>query len=947
MPTAGTITSELASSPYPTATVSNSHVFVWDIAANGVMGQSDNVVFRLVAIPSAAPLPHRIAGPFMHGQYATQTFPFRLRGTQVRVVDEHQQPVPQALVYRLPVSQREGSLITSGAGVPFRTSSQGYLQGRGQLAVGDQLLALAPVRSGHKYTLYYTSARPTVAGLDAYPVTQAGVQTLTVSAAYPLLLFDLDVSLEWNASNEQVFLEQLKLDLQKASAALYDWSNGQVALGHVTVYQERERWEEADVRIFASNQLRPSANRGGIVSDTLVLSDPRLSEPITATQGEVRIGPTWNRYGDAGPIGDDWPRVLAHEIAHYALFLEDTYLGLNAQVRLVGVESCRNTAMSDPYDDPVGPFSEFRYEEAAWYDEQVCGRTLAELPDWELIRLAYPDLHSPSPATANPGPSAMPFSFTTVAVQPAPSTAPPLLVDDTIALGAADSALAGSRAYLIRPGKQLVDLGQPTVSTVKARGARVGDTLCLFGPAKYACTPLSQSTLAQFSLRDLWSAELTLTPVNTTTLRLRVDDAGAGPLTAVIYPTAAHPQTVTLASGVEQTVALNRPTVEALVDIQGSGGQRMISSYAIGAGPGRAHSHDGPGRARSHDGPLSSSDGRIVLYPPRQMPKDVFLVVQTATQLPAPPPGRKAIGRAYQVRASGQGVDYAGASVVFQYVGMDVLLSEQPEANLAVYFWDGSSWQRLVTELDERHNFASAPLLGPGLYALMSGFQVPLPVAGWNLVAYPLDTPLPVGEALESITGHYSTVYGYTPETGDLWQVYAPTAPLWVNDLQEMTPGHGYWIHATAPVTWFVTAPAVTAAQQAALPAPPATFYGEVRAGDGFSPGEGMPVVAYVAGARCGQSETRLVDGRVVYVVDVLADGESALGCGAPGRRVTFETGGQMMGTTALWDNREVRSLALAREADEGTLYLPALPREEADLAPADAERRFVPLLAR
>ena len=47
-----------------------------------------------------------------------------------------------------------------------------------------------------------------------------------------------------------LFLDQLRQNLAKTSAALYDWTNGQVALGRVTVYQDKQHWAEADVHIL-------------------------------------------------------------------------------------------------------------------------------------------------------------------------------------------------------------------------------------------------------------------------------------------------------------------------------------------------------------------------------------------------------------------------------------------------------------------------------------------------------------------------------------------------------------------------------------------------------------------------------------------------------------------------------------------------------------------------
>ena len=68
------------------------------------------------------------------------------------------------------------------------------------------------------------------------------------------------------------------------------------------------------------------------------------------------MGPVWNRYGDSdGSLGEDWPRTLAHELGHFALFLEDNYLGLDANGKLVPVEGCPG-AMSDPYRDDWSEF---------------------------------------------------------------------------------------------------------------------------------------------------------------------------------------------------------------------------------------------------------------------------------------------------------------------------------------------------------------------------------------------------------------------------------------------------------------------------------------------------------------------------------------------------------------------------------------------------------------
>ncbi len=127
----GTITRNLATSPNGI-----SYVYNWDVFASGFFGQSDNVVFRIVAVPDLRAAAKSIPGPYLYGSNASDTYPFRVRGTQVRVM-EGGIPVPGALVYRQPAGQTDPAApIASLFGQPFKTDGQGYLQGRGAIRRG-------------------------------------------------------------------------------------------------------------------------------------------------------------------------------------------------------------------------------------------------------------------------------------------------------------------------------------------------------------------------------------------------------------------------------------------------------------------------------------------------------------------------------------------------------------------------------------------------------------------------------------------------------------------------------------------------------------------------------------------------------------------------------------------------------------------------------------------
>ncbi len=177
----------------------------------------------------------------------------------------------------------------------MRTNSSGFLQGIGQLQVDDQIVALHQVDEKHRacdetseedcigkrvYRVYHTSAEPSERGLYEQLVDDRGVQKLVVSADNPLVLFDLDISLEWDARNDGTFMEDLEQAILRSSEVLYDVTNGQMALGDVTIHQAKVGWETADAVIFAANNVHPRASMGGIVdrptADEILISDPRI-----------------------------------------------------------------------------------------------------------------------------------------------------------------------------------------------------------------------------------------------------------------------------------------------------------------------------------------------------------------------------------------------------------------------------------------------------------------------------------------------------------------------------------------------------------------------------------------------------------------------------------------------------------------------------------------------
>ncbi|MDX1521939.1 MAG: VCBS repeat-containing protein, partial [Anaerolineae bacterium] len=615
-----TVTTNLAAGPDGV-----SHTFNWDTFASGFFGQSDNVTLRFVAYAEPSPAisgtyryEGQVPGPYQRPFAAASTFPFSVEGTRVQVLSGDT-PVPDALVYSLPAGKAVGGAAIGGSR-PLTTDALGFLRGRGRIADGDQLLALAQVplndtyqtRFGSQLRLFHTNGRPTATGLQAFSVSQGGVQQIQVSPDQPLILFDLVVSLEWDASNDPAYLRQLEFDLQRASEHLYDFTNGQMALGNIVVNQNRDFWEQAHIRIHATNRLRPFATIGGVVlTDTVHFERPDIVYRI----GRINMGATWNRYGNpTREIGGDWAAVLAHELGHYLLFLEDSYVGLKevdgAQV-LTAVEPCPGSAMGDVYNLNN---TEFVFQPSD-EDRQTCEQTLAyqELgrDEWDIITRWYPELSPPE--NPNTGPSLLPFELTTVTIFP-PDNPVEALIDPTFSLTYRDGIVGSSnaRGYLLRhqagtPQDRddyhtIVDLGNPVggQNRLLARGAAPGDRLCVFDPARdqFGCETVKpgDERLNLRRVRD-WQPTVQITPVNSTTFTL--DVSGITPdvaLQARLFPSGELALTPTQpftadAEGVYRTqLILDRPAlrghIQLWVDEEATPRRETIVSYGISGNPG-------------------------------------------------------------------------------------------------------------------------------------------------------------------------------------------------------------------------------------------------------------------------------------------------------------------------------------------------------------------------
>ncbi len=945
------------------------HTFTWNMPTAGIFGQSDNAVLRMVADPTLSS--GRNGTPlFQHPFASAMTFPFRVRGTQVRVVDSQSAPQTGAMVFRLNDTLPHDQQLFASAptALAFITDANGYLGGRGELLPGDQLVALAPVALPGAYAnaysqtvrLFATNMLTTTNGVRGFPVTNSGVQTVTVSLAHPLALFDLRLSLEWDARYDTRFMTQLQADLARASELLFQATHGQAALGSVTIFQDRENWDTADIRIYASNRVRPSALIGGVAGQAI--TDTTTLSTVVYGPGQVRMGAIWNRFGNAsGNLSEDWPRTLVHELGHYLFFLEDNYLGLQAG-KVVPVSTCPGL-MSDTYA------AIWQYQTSAgWgsgcaqtFSNQTTGRA-----DWTTIHMFYPALVPPTLplSTLPPGPIRLPLTLTEMAsVDP---LTPTVRLDVPIFYtvdGAGGRVLPGltARAYLFQHSHgapssdytQIIPLGRANNDQVLARGARVGDRLCLFEPtaARFGCETIAAGNeQVPLTSRPDWQPDIQVTPVTSRTLEVRVTGVptdGLG-LRAALYPLDDDPLptpiTLSAAGGgvYTGTFTLAYPLLGAYIHLQTTDGPtptwETVTSFAMGGNAGGfsrtgggfsrtgggfsrtgggfsrtggGFSRTGGGFSRTGGAPVSSAEGDVLLVGDNlNFTLGQFLLLQTTSSLPTVPTWTTLIGQGYRFTTSSNAPDLTGSALSFSYLDSDVPTGE--ETGMQVYYRSptATAWQPITTTLDTYFNLASIPTQGPGLYALMSSIHIPLPTAGWNNISYPVPGSREVGLALSAISGKYQIAYSYVlTDTLDPWKIYAPApTPAWVSDLPKLNFGQGYWIYATEATDLLLKGNSGTgtlAEVTGTLTLPPATVYGTLA---NVLAGQVVEARAE-SGAVCGRSTTQMQGGQVVFVVKVAAAGPSAPACGTVGSVITVTANGKAVGLTR-WDNTRAVNLS-------------------------------------
>lgn len=869
----------------------------------------------------------------IYGLFAHKPAPFA-----IQVVKSAEAPAVGAYVAWLAPNSLELNWLVDADGQRLMTDADGYIYPSTPLPAGASVVAGWPIYSAPQFRVYDTNLVITPDGWSAATEWGENGMKARVSAENPLVLFDLSVSLAWDARSDPDYLTQLDQDLRTASRTLYAVSGGQIALDQVRVYLDRRHWAEADILIHATPDRLPSATMGGLVTEptTVTLGQHKM----TFFPGQVQMGVTWNRFGNQqGRLGEDWPRALAHELGHYLLYLSDDYLGFSAD-GLAQLVDCAGSFMSDPYDPQahlLGP--------TAW--DQTCRQTVAGrttgLSDWETLRNFYPWLQERPLLTS----ASLPDLTQVHVLEPqTPLSALRAPIFPLVNLDGAPAQVheASGRAYLFKgwgdstDARRLIDLGAPRADQVWARGATPGDRLCVFehtrtmtrrgclliGPSAQpvVMTPVEgwQPVAQIAAVADALQA--TLRTGQTANWQMQFLATAAAP---------SQPIRLGLHRGdwIGQVQAPDPAWEYVYLWAADAPDKEVIVPFSVGQW--------GPSRG-AWDAPVAADNGELqILSLATLFDATTPTILHALLAAPGLPAWAYPVSRAYSYQRDTP-VDGA---LLFHYFQRAMPGGEAFEVDtvLSVYYSAdfGATWRALPTQIDARRNVAVSPLAGSGYYVLASSVGMALR-PGWNLVTNPLPDDILIREVATAPGGAFTVIYAWDGEAWSLFDSWAASQPEWanlVNDLTTLEFGATYYVYALRPAALYFGWTAIAEREvpppmvplpddlrhpgpQSMLPPhqPPIVYYGEIIQPDGLTLSEGMALRAWSDGVLCGEGSVTQRHGGWAYRLLVQPQ---VVGCAAAADGVQPEVGGYFLAETLAGDNTQAHYRLFSNGLDWAT----------------------------
>lgn len=672
----------------------------------------------------------------------------------VHAVATDGQAVGDARVYH------NGILVADGDGAPRLTDAAGNLVLDGA-QTGDTLVVLAPryeqptarqIHNGWGYRTFITSLDvKSDGGLQPFKITTTpGPQMLTVAPANTLVLFNLVVSIEWDANI--AYTTEISQAMRAASDYLYDMTDGQMAFGEVAIYDDAEHWADADIQIAASNIVRPHAYIGGI-------GDGDRAHVI-------RLGRAWD--GSSGNQGrwdaPDGYRTITHEFGHYALYLYDEYFGYLYQNGIpVGerLAACTGPGNRNPATEATNAsVMDYQYASSELAMRGVDGMwsNLCELTaqwqlngesDWETLVRKYADTQTPArwrfttPADrgrALAGPAGLPTNALDLPLVQPPGSGASEEARRLIVNQPDGTALRNAIVALYRKNGRVIGQGlTDNQGRIAIYGASAGDIVRaasfdggLAGEATVSAAQSLTLTLRRVgglvtqAAVEIPYLQIVATPGQSTDqidllITLHHFDPSALPNVLVTAPGSqlgyapilSYSPTTRSYEGRMSFSATERGTGRIQVIGKAKGDvvslqstyrlQRVINSQAH-----NVYANDGNLDLRMEEGSLPGNETYVVVTPPGAIPGPL-------------PGGLTLVGDSYDMTVSGAAT-LLKPVLLSLYYDKALVSGAAPPPGLKIYRWNPNSvsWQAVDGTIDPERRAVTAQVTELGAYALLA-----------------------------------------------------------------------------------------------------------------------------------------------------------------------------------------------------------------------------------
>lgn len=205
------------------------------------------------------------------------------------------------------------------------------------LKIGDRLkvekrIHIQPtVKSGHEavgnvlYEIFINNCEYDSLGFVSYHEITTEMNE-DIQLKNVVIKANLVISVEWDA--KKAYLDSLASWVRYMSDYYYDVSDGQFIIDRVAIYDKSKKWDQADIRIFASNQVWPNSSVDATGKFDTCQAQVRMPRRFFGNDDDNRKitnQPDWYQIDEKKYLLFT-SSTIAHELGHYFMGFYDEYL---------------------------------------------------------------------------------------------------------------------------------------------------------------------------------------------------------------------------------------------------------------------------------------------------------------------------------------------------------------------------------------------------------------------------------------------------------------------------------------------------------------------------------------------------------------------------------------------------------------------------------------------